>query len=342
MKKGKHLLPMLFAGILSVAALNLQAQKYPFELPKLPYAYNALEPAIDARTMEIHYSKHHAAYVSNLNAAVKGTEDEGYSLDDMMLYASEFSAAIRNNAGGHYNHTLFWNILGKNKPFSASGEAGKAIIKVFGSQDSLKKLMSKAGAARFGSGWAWLYVTPEKQLAVCSSPNQDNPIMDVSENRGIPILGIDVWEHAYYLKYQNRRGDYLDAVWAVINWEAVNKNYAAALASPMLLTIERDTWKELAAFHVVMSQTFHPSEEGNLEPIRARASEFLARAEDLKKGKIPASFDTPEIHQSIDELVTGGEELLAMVRDRSDDQALATKLNQLHDVFHKIQGQCRH
>jgi len=215
----------------------LSAQYYPFVLPEMPYNYNALEPVIDARTMEIHYSKHHAAYVKNLNNALKGTKYEGYSLDELMLSAGELGDAIRNNAGGHYNHILFWNILSLNNPFDAQSEVGKAVTATFGSLDSLKKVLNKAGATRFGSGWAWLYVTTDKKLAVCSSPNQDNPIMDVSPERGIPILGIDVWEHAYYLKYQNKRGDYLSAILNAINWEAVNKNYTEALNSPLLKTI---------------------------------------------------------------------------------------------------------
>ncbi len=323
-------------------ALPLFAQQYPFELPKLPYAYNALEPVIDAATMEIHYSKHHAAYCKNLNALLKGTEDEKVPLDELMLYASEFSDAIRNNAGGFYNHTLFWNILGLNKPFDPQSAVGKAVIATFGSPDTLKKMLNKAGATRFGSGWAWLYVTPEKKLAVCSSPNQDNPIMDVSPERGIPILAIDVWEHAYYLKYQNRRGDYLTAILDAINWEAVNKNYTDALASPMLVTIERETWKELNAFHEVMAQTFHPSEKGDLAPIRARSGEFLEKAKALQAGKIPASFDTPEIHKSIDALVKGAGELNDMIRKRASDAAVTKKLADLHDVFHTIVGLCRH
>jgi superoxide dismutase len=339
MKQMKNLVLVLVIVVFSARA---QAQLYPFELPKLPYAYNALEPAVDAATMEIHYSKHHAAYVSNLNAALKGTEDEEYPMDDLLLYAGEFSAAVRNNAGGHYNHTLFWNILLPGKPFDPNSDLGKAVIKTFGSAESLYLLLSKAGSTRFGSGWAWLYVTPEYQLAVSSTPNQDNPIMDVSPERGIPILGIDVWEHAYYLKYQNKRGDYLRAILDIINWEAVNKNYAEALKSPVMVTIARETWKELSAFHVVMSQTFHPSEEGNLQPIRERSAEFLERAKDLQKGKIPSLLDTPAIHQSIDELVTGGSELNQMVSNRADDKTLTKKLEELHDVFHTIQGLCRH
>jgi Fe-Mn family superoxide dismutase len=226
---------LFFAGLAS----QLSAQNYPFELPKLPYGYNALEPAIDAATMEIHYSKHHAAYVKNLNNAVKGSKVEGHSLEELMLHVSVLPDAIRNNAGGHYNHSMYWAILALDHPFDSTSEVGKAVIRTFNSVDSLKRMLNKAGATRFGSGWAWLYVTTDKKLAVCSSPNQDNPIMDVSPERGIPILAIDVWEHAYYLKYQNKRGDYLAAMLNAINWDVVNKNYTEALASPLLKTIEK-------------------------------------------------------------------------------------------------------
>ena len=238
MKNNKRLIITVIAVLVAGYTSIVSAQKYPYELPKLPYEYTALDPVIDAQTIEIHYSKHHATYVKNLNNAVKGTKYEGYLLDDLMLHAGEYGDAVRNNAGGHFNHALYWNSLSLNNPFDPHNEVGKAVMTTFGSLDSLKKLLNKAGATRFGSGWAWLYVTTDKRLAVCSSPNQDNPIMDVSPERGIPILAIDVWEHAYYLKYQNKRGDYLSAILNAINWEAVNKNYTEALNSEVLKKIK--------------------------------------------------------------------------------------------------------
>jgi superoxide dismutase, Fe-Mn family len=238
MENNKRMIITVIAVLVAGYTSIVSAQKYPYELPKLPYEYNALDPVIDAQTIEIHYSKHHATYVKNLNNAVKGTKYEGYLLDDLMLHAGEYGDAVRNNAGGHFNHALYWNSLSLNNPFDPHNEVGKAVMTTFGSLDSLKKLLNKAGATRFGSGWAWLYVTTDKRLAVCSSPNQDNPIMDVSPERGIPILAIDVWEHAYYLKYQNKRGDYLSAILNAINWEAVNKNYTEALNSEVLKKIK--------------------------------------------------------------------------------------------------------
>jgi superoxide dismutase len=336
MKYIKHIAFMGVAVLISGFAARLSAQNYPFELPKLPYAYNALEPVIDAQTMEIHYSKHHATYVKNLNLAVKGTEFEKYSLDELMLYANENGDAIRNTAGGHYNHSLYWNTLALNIPFNAQSSVGKAIISTFGSVDSLKKLLSKAGASRFGSGWAWLYVTTEKKLAVCSSPNQDNPIMDVSTERGIPILAIDVWEHAYYLKYQNKRADYLAAVLTAINWDAVNRNYTEALANPLLKTIEKDAWTELNEFHEVLGATFHPSEEGNLKPIRDRSAELLKRAKDLQNGKIPASFNTPEIKKLMVDLVSECGAINQLVYINANDKILKIRLATIHEIFHNI------
>lgn len=198
-----------------------------FELPPLPYAEDALEPYIDAQTMNIHYNKHHGGYVTKLNAAVEGTDAEGASLEALMEGVSKYSTGVRNNGGGHFNHSLFWSILSPNGGGEPSGELADAINSKFGSFDNFKDEFSKAAAGRFGSGWAWLCVDASKALSVCSTPNQDNPLMDVAESKGTPILGLDVWEHAYYLKYQNRRPEYIDAFFSVINWVEVAKKYSA-------------------------------------------------------------------------------------------------------------------
>jgi Fe-Mn family superoxide dismutase len=198
-----------------------------FELPQLPYDFNALEPSIDARTMEIHHGKHHNGYVAKLNDAVAGTELEGKSLEELMANVSQHSTAVRNNGGGHYNHSLFWTIMGPNKGGEPKGELAEAINSAFGSFDSFKEKFSNAAATRFGSGWAWLVVS-EGKLVVTSTPNQDNPLMDLAEVKGTPILGIDVWEHAYYLNYQNRRPDYISDFWNVINWDEVARRYSDA------------------------------------------------------------------------------------------------------------------
>jgi superoxide dismutase, Fe-Mn family len=198
-----------------------------FELPKLPYDFNALEPHIDAKTMEIHHGKHHNAYVTNLNNAIAGTDLEGKSLEELMKVAGS-NAAVRNNGGGHYNHSLFWTVLAPNGGGQPSGDLAAAIDAKFGSFDAFKEEFNKAAATRFGSGWAWLCVDEKKELCVCSTPNQDNPLMDVAEKKGTPILGLDVWEHAYYLNYQNRRPDYVGAFWNLVNWDEVSKRFAAA------------------------------------------------------------------------------------------------------------------
>lgn len=200
----------------------------PHLLPALPYAFDALEPHIDAQTMQIHHDKHHQAYVDNLNKAIAGTDADEKTLEELMANISAYPMAVRNNGGGHYNHTLFWTVLGPNGGGVPTGDLAAAINDAFGSFDTLKEKMSTAGATRFGSGWAWLIVKDDK-LEVCSTPNQDNPLMDIADVKGHPILGIDVWEHAYYLKYQNKRPDYLSAIWNVINWEEVSMRYKAAL-----------------------------------------------------------------------------------------------------------------
>lgn len=200
-----------------------------FELPPLPYAFNALEPSIDALTMEIHHDKHHAAYVAKLNDAVKDTNLENISLDKLMSMIGKNSPAVRNNGGGHYNHSLFWTIMSPGGGGEPKGDLAKAINGKFGSFINFKNEFSNAAATRFGSGWAWLCVDQKKQLCVCSTPNQDNPKMDIADNPGTPILGLDVWEHAYYLKYQNRRPDYISAFWNVINWEEVSRRYSEAM-----------------------------------------------------------------------------------------------------------------
>ena len=198
-----------------------------FTLPALPYAHDALEPHIDALTMQIHHGKHHQAYVDNLNKAIAGTPNENKSLEELVKAAGTISPAVRNNGGGHWNHSFFWEILAPNAGGKPSGKLAAAIDAAFGSFDEFKTKFSAAGATRFGSGWAWLIVKDGK-LEVSSTPNQDNPLMDVAEVKGTPILGVDVWEHAYYLKYQNNRPDYLAAIWNVINWKKVEEKFEKA------------------------------------------------------------------------------------------------------------------
>jgi Fe-Mn family superoxide dismutase len=197
-----------------------------FTLPNLPYAFNALEPHIDAKTMEIHHGKHHNAYVTNLNAAVAGTEWENKSLEEIVANISKATPAIRNNGGGHWNHSFFWQILAPNAGGAPTGAIADAINASFGSYDKFKEDFTKAATTRFGSGWAWLVKSGDK-LVITSTPNQDNPLMDIAEVKGTPVLGLDVWEHAYYLHYQNRRPDYIGAFYNLINWTEVNKRYSA-------------------------------------------------------------------------------------------------------------------
>lgn len=199
-----------------------------FTLPALPYAPEALEPQIDKATMEIHHGKHHQAYVDNLNKAIAGTENENKSLEELVATAGKISPAVRNNGGGHWNHSFFWETLTPGSKGKPSGKLAASIDAEFGSFDAFKEKLSQAGMTRFGSGWAWL-IEQDGKLVISSTPNQDNPLMDVAEVKGTPILGVDVWEHAYYLKYQNKRADYLAAFWNVVNWDLAEKRYEEAL-----------------------------------------------------------------------------------------------------------------
>ena len=199
----------------------------PFTLAPLPYAHDALEPHIDTLTMQIHNGKHHQAYVDNLNKAIAGTPNENLSIEELVKKAGAISVAVRNNGGGHWNHTFFWESLAAQAGGTPTGKLADAINETFGSLDSFKEKFAAAGMTRFGSGWAWLIVANGK-LEICSTPNQDNPLMDIAETKGTPILGADVWEHAYYLKYQNRRADYLAAFWQVVNWKVIAERYEKA------------------------------------------------------------------------------------------------------------------
>jgi superoxide dismutase, Fe-Mn family len=200
-----------------------------FTLAELPYAYDALEPYIDTMTMEIHHTKHHGAYVSKVNDALQGSDFDNSSIESLMANISKHSAAVRNNGGGHYNHSLFWTIMSPDGGASPTGALLKAIEKSFGSFDKFQDIFTQNAVSRFGSGWSWLSLNANKELFASSSPNQDNPLMDIAEEKGRPILGLDVWEHAYYLKYQNRRPDYIKAFWNVVDWKAVSQRYEALM-----------------------------------------------------------------------------------------------------------------
>jgi Fe-Mn family superoxide dismutase len=196
-----------------------------FSLPQLPYSFDALEPHIDARTMEIHHGKHHQAYVTNLNNAVAGTDAENKTIEEICRNISKYPAPVRNNGGGHYNHSMFWTLMKKGGGGNPSGPVADAINAAFGNFEDFKTKFNAAGAGRFGSGWAWLIKNSSGKLEICSTPNQDNPLMDVAEVKGTPVIGLDVWEHAYYLNYQNRRPDYCTAWWNTVNWDTVNKYF---------------------------------------------------------------------------------------------------------------------
>lgn len=227
-------LPALFlAGIVAGPALAQDAAEGPFTLGELPYAADALDPVIDAETMTLHHDKHHRAYVDNLNKAIAADDAlQGVTLEDFIANAGTYPAAVRNNAGGHWNHTFFWeSMVAPDATGEPSEELAAAIEAVYGDMDAFKTAFNEAGAGRFGSGWVWLIVNDANELEITTTPNQDNPLMDVADDKGTPIIGNDVWEHAYYLKYNNRRPEYLSAWWGVVNWDVISQRYDAALAT---------------------------------------------------------------------------------------------------------------
>lgn len=321
--------------------LSLKSFSQSFSLPALKYAYNAYEPWIDAQTMEIHHAKHHQAYITNLNKALAGTKMEALSMNDLLMYASFRSDIVRNNSGGHFNHSLFWDILAPTASQSViSAELAAAINLQFKSMDSLRIKINQGATTRFGSGWVWLSVTPDKKLMVSSTANQDNPIMDITKERGIPIFCIDVWEHAYYLKYQNKRGDYLGAIWNLVDWGLVSQKYAAALNDPLLVEIEKDNWMELKEFHKVMAQTFHPAETDNLEPLKKRSAELMAKSSLLVASVSPKSLDKPAIKIALKQLEKQCIEINKLNNKKASNAILKKKITAAHDTFHIVQGLC--
>lgn len=226
----KNNLSKLMFAVVTLMLISVNSVQAQFKLAPLPYAYNALEPYIDAQTMEIHYSKHHQGYTDNLNKALADNKNASSDILEIIKNISKYSTAVRNNAGGYYNHTLFWENLTPKKDTKLSSKLEKAVVEAFGSKENLEKKLLEGAASRFGSGWVWLIVTPDNKLAVTTTANQDNTLMDVSEVKGIPVLAIDVWEHAYYLKYQNKRGDYAKAILNILNWDEVSKRYETALS----------------------------------------------------------------------------------------------------------------
>lgn len=306
-----------------------------YTLPALPYSYDALEPAIDSTTMRIHHQRHHQGYVNGLNEALKGQDNP--AMEELLKNISKYSDKVRNNGGGHYNHSLFWTVLTPTKNTQPSARLLQAIEATYGSVDSLKKLMNQAALGRFGSGWVWLSIGENKKLMVTSTANQDNPLMDVvpQNQRGTPILGIDVWEHAYYLKYQNKRGEYLGNIWSVINWNEVSKNYEAIVPKGKF-----DDWPAIKDFHKVMSETFHSAEDGNLEPIKKLSTVMSEKAVALSKSAIPSEFNKKEVKAAIAELVKESKKLDSLVQKKAKDTEINEKLSQLHDIFHKIVGLC--
>jgi Fe-Mn family superoxide dismutase len=327
---------VIFMALLSQFAV---AQEDKYSLPELKYKFDALEPHIDARTMEIHYSKHHKAYLDNLNKSGGNTilGASAATIEDLMLSVDGKNASLRNNGGGHYNHTLFWDILSPTPQKMADGKLEAAIKNQFTSQDSLIKLMNAEGLKRFGSGWVWLVVTPFKTLSVTSTPNQDNPLMELDEvKRGIPVLGIDVWEHAYYLNYQNKRGEYLKNIWNVVDWAQVGKNYEAALQSPLLKKIDKSNWKSFREFNQLYSQITLPAKSGDYKLLKDKSAELLSKTEMLEKSNIPGSFQNTDLKKLLKELTSVMKGLHKSASKRPKDSKIAANLVKVEEVYKKV------
>lgn len=323
-----------FLSLFLVCTTNLIAQ--PFSLPKLNFNYAAYEPYIDAQTMEIHHSKHHQGYVNKLNKAVQGTKFETMDLRKILLNGSLLDESIRNNAGGHYNHTLFWNILNPARDGENMREEFKsALIKEFHSLDSLKILLGNAAAKHFGSGWAWLILTPEKRLAVTSSANQDNPIMDVSSCRGIPIIGIDVWEHAYYLKYQNKRKDYLVGIWELLDWSMISNKYMEAMNDPFLQQIQENSWPEFKSFKLLLDQCKNASKKDEYNTL---ALKLYTNSLILLNSIRPEKYNSKEIDLRLKQLYKECKNLYKNSKKLLSKEQLASKYNSIRTQLIEIQS----
>lgn len=319
-----------------------EAQKH--VLPKLGYEYGAYEPFIDSQTMRVHHLKHHQGYVNKLNRALKGTKKEKESLNSILMNISMYNTAVRNNSGGHYNHSLFWEILNPKPNKQASEDLMRGISKSYESIGKLKEKMNLEAAKRFGSGWVWLILQANGELKITSTANQDNPLMDINKDRGIPIIAIDVWEHAYYLKYQNKRNDYLGAIWNLIDWGIVSDNYIKAFSSPIFQELKTQNWPELNIFRNDLSHIYYSAESENYEPLKTMTKELMMKAIYLKNSEIPKDLRSDEYgyHVILNKIEKQSIELHDLVLEHSSNKTLLKKLNTMHETFHQVQGVCKH
>jgi Fe-Mn family superoxide dismutase len=282
--------------------------------------------------MYIHLNMHHKAYVDNLNKAIAGTEDTNARIEQILINAMQKTELVRNNAGGHYNHSLFWELLSPNAAKAPSDELTAAIKLSFGSVDSLKNLIQQTAMQRFGSGWVWLILTPEKKLRVCSTANQDNPLMDKPGNiRGIPILCIDLWEHAYYLNYQNRRTDYLKAMWNVLDWNAVSKKYSEALTSPLMQYLKTEKWASFKNFHSALQDMLMNMKKGEITPVRMGSANLLKLAKLLSTDPIPTEIEGEDVRTAIKSIIATCTEVNDIVIKKGTDDALKNKFMELRE-----------
>jgi superoxide dismutase len=325
----------LFLSILFLQLFQLSyGQQH--NLPKLRFEYKAYEPFIDSMTMAIHHSKHHQGYVNKLNNAISGTPAEKMSLEDLNMSISSFNTNIRNNAGGHYNHTLFWEILSPQKNKQMSKAFRTALMANYKHLDSLKADLNQAASTQFGSGWAWLIVTPDKKLKVVATANQDNPLMDISEENGIPIIAIDVWEHAYYLKYQNKRGDYLGSIWNLLDWEVISNKYEAAVQSPILEQMKAKSWKALNSYKMA----FTSAKQQGQNPITYKENlvKLIQSVHVLNASTIPNHLDEVKIKPILVKMDEVACNLNQEIANSNQDGSISSFLNQLAQLSEQLEA----
>ena len=312
-------------------------------LPKLRTAYSDYDPLIDSTTMITHHSVFHKNYIDCLNKSLKGTKKMNEALNDILLNISYYkNKSIRYNAGGHYNHSLYWEILKPNSSNNISEALSNQIIKDFISLDLLKQEMKSAVKSQIGSGWVWLIISPKGKLMVTSTQNEDNPIMDVVKERGVPVIGIDNWEHAYYLKHKQNKEDYFNAIWKLIDWEIVSEKFIKAIGSDVFESIKTDNWPELKVYKDIMSHTYHAAENGDLNALRSLSKEFMLYSIYLRNSKIPNEFKDDKTIKALIKLQKQSLEIHELCLNNESDKVLLKKMLEAHDTFHLIQGVCVH
>jgi len=330
-------------SLLALLAISFSFASQTHKLPELNNGYSKYNDFIDSHTMKIHHLEHHQSYVNKLNKSLHGTIKENESLNSILLNISFFkNVDIRYNAGGHYNHSLFWDILNPNASKEIDPQFQKVINQSFSNFEGLEKEMKSALLNQIGTGWIWLIVSPKGKLLVTSTSNEDNPIMDVVSERGVPIIGIDNWEHAYYIKYKNNKEDYFNAIWSLIDWEIISNKFIQAIESQLFENLKVDNWPELKVYKDIMSHTFHAGEDGDLNAIRSLSKDLMLNSIYLRNSNIPIEFTDDKTIKALVKLEKQSLEIHELCLNKESDKVIWKKLQSAHNTFHVIQGLCKH